>query len=155
MAPDVSLEECSRLVRAMNLKNAAAGLRYGGGKTVIFGDSKMPRSDKERLIRTLAPALRNVEEYVFAPDIGTDEECIGWVRDEIGRVVGLPRELGGIPLDEISATGFGLAHIAEVPQDYVDLRLDGATVAIQGFGAVGGKAAHFLTLKSSVSPARS
>jgi glutamate dehydrogenase (NAD(P)+) len=144
MAPDVRLEECFRLARAMPLKNAAAGLPHGGGKAVIFGDPKMPKSDKERLVRGLAQALRNVEEYIFAPDMGTDEECMAWVRDEIGRVVGLPHELGGIPLDEIGATGFGLAHVAEVAQKYADLTLDGATVVIQGFGAVGGKAAYFL-----------
>jgi glutamate dehydrogenase (NAD(P)+) len=150
MAPDVSLEECFRLARAMTLKNAAAGLPHGGGKAVIFGNPKMPKPDKEHLIRGLAQALRNVEEYIFAPDMGTDEECMAWVKDEIGRVVGLPRELGGIPLDEIGATGFGLAHVAEVAQDYADLRLDGAKVVIQGFGAVGGKAAHFFGKRGAV-----
>jgi glutamate dehydrogenase (NAD(P)+) len=150
MAPDVSLEECFRLARAMTLKNAAAGLPHGGGKVVVASDPKLPQADKERLIRGLAQALRNVEEYIFAPDMGTDEECMAWVRDEIGRVVGLPRELGGIPLDEIGATGFGLAHVAEVAQEYADVRLDGATVVIQGFGAVGGKAAHFLSERGAV-----
>ena len=38
MAPDVSLDECFRLARGMTLKNAAAGLPHGGGKSVIFGD---------------------------------------------------------------------------------------------------------------------
>ena len=42
MAPDVSLEECFRLARAMTLKNAAAGLAHGGGKSVIFADPRMP-----------------------------------------------------------------------------------------------------------------
>jgi glutamate dehydrogenase/leucine dehydrogenase len=39
MAPDVSLEECFRLARAMTFKNAAAGLPHGGGKSVIFKNS--------------------------------------------------------------------------------------------------------------------
>jgi glutamate dehydrogenase (NAD(P)+) len=38
MAPDVSAEECFRLARAMTLKNAAAGLPHGGGKSVIFAN---------------------------------------------------------------------------------------------------------------------
>ena len=38
MAPDVSIEECFRLARAMTMKNAAAGLRHGGGKSVLYGD---------------------------------------------------------------------------------------------------------------------
>ncbi len=42
MAPDVSLEECARLARAMTLKNAAAGLPHGGGKSVIAADPRMP-----------------------------------------------------------------------------------------------------------------
>ena len=43
MAPDVSTRECARLARAMTLKNAAAGLPHGGGKSVILGD---PATDK-------------------------------------------------------------------------------------------------------------
>ena len=144
MAPDVSVEECFRLARAMTFKNAAAGLPHGGGKVVLYGDPKMPRADKERLIRGLAQALRYAEDYVFAPDMGTDEECMAWVKDEIGRVVALPREVGGIPLDEIGATGFGLGHVADVAQEFAGIQLDRARVVIQGFGAVGSHAARFL-----------
>ena len=46
--------------------------------------------------------------------MGTDELAMGWIKDEIGRAVGLPREIGGIPLDEIGATGFGLASAIDV-----------------------------------------
>jgi glutamate dehydrogenase (NAD(P)+) len=150
MAPDVSVEECARLARAMTFKNAAAGLPHGGGKAVLFGDPKMPRGDKERLIRGMAQALRYAEDYIFAPDMGTDEECMAWIRDEIGRVVALPREVGGIPLDEIGATGFGLGHVADVAQEFADLALDGARVAIQGFGAVGSHAARFLQQRGAM-----
>ncbi len=58
MAPDVSTRECARLARAMTLKNAAAGLPHGGGKSVLFGDPKMHREEKERLIREFACALK-------------------------------------------------------------------------------------------------
>lgn len=144
MASDVSTEECFRLARAMTFKNAAAGLPHGGGKIVIRGDPHMPRPDKERLLRALAQALRTETTYVFAPDMGTDEECMGWIRDEVGRVVGLPRELGGIPLDEIGATGWGLRHATEVAARFCGMSLAGARVAVQGFGAVGVHAARFL-----------
>jgi glutamate dehydrogenase (NAD(P)+) len=150
MAPDVSTGECFRLARAMTLKNAAADLPHGGGKAVLFGDPKMPARDKETLLRALASALRDVQEYIFAPDMGTDEECMAWVRDEIGRAVALPRELGGIPLDEIGATGFGLAHVAEVAAQFCDCAIEGARVVIQGFGAVGKHAARFLAEKGAV-----
>lgn len=150
MAPDVSTEECFRLARAMTLKNAAAGLSHGGGKAVLYGDPKMPRADKERLVRGLACALRDVHEYIFGPDMGTDEECMAWVKDEIGRAVGLPRELGGIPLDKIGATGWGISQVADVALRYCDFPLVGARVVIQGFGAVGKHAARFLAEKGAI-----
>lgn len=150
IAPDVSSEECFRLARAMTLKNAAAGLRHGGGKAVLYGDPKMPKSEKEPRIRALACALSDMGEYIFGPDMGTDEECMAWVHDEMGRAVGLPREIGGIPLDEIGATGWGLSHATEVALEYCDFELAGARVVVQGFGAVGIHAARFLGAKGTV-----
>jgi glutamate dehydrogenase (NAD(P)+) len=85
MAEDVSAEECFRLARAMTLKNAAAGLRHGGGKSVLFGDPKMPRADKERLVRGFAAALGDISDYIFGPDMGTDEVAMSWVHDETTR----------------------------------------------------------------------
>jgi glutamate dehydrogenase (NAD(P)+) len=150
MASDVSLEECARLARAMTLKNAAAGLAHGGGKSVLFGDPKMAREQKQALMRGFAHALRNETDYIFGPDMGSDETCMAWIKDEIGRAVGLPREIGGIPLDEIGATGWGVAHAAEVAAPFAKLALRGARVAIQGFGAVGKHAARFLAEKGAL-----
>lgn len=150
MAPDVTTEECVRLARAMTMKNAAAGLPHGGGKIVIQGDPRMPEADKAELLRCLASALRTEEDYVFAPDMGTDEQCMAWIRDEVGRVVALPRELGGIPLDEIGATGWGLVNAAEVAASFAGFELAGARVVVQGFGAVGKNAARFLAEKGAV-----
>lgn len=149
MAPDVSLEECFRLARAMTFKNAAAGLTHGGGKAVIFADPKQPLAEKERLIRAFARAIRPLDEYVVGPDMGTDERCMGWIHDEIGRAVGLPPALGGIPLDEIGATGFGLVVAIDVARTQVGLELAGARVAVQGFGAVGKHVARFLAQRGS------
>ena len=150
MALDVSLEECVRLARAMTLKNAAAGLPHGGGKSVIFADPSMSAPEKEQIMRAFACAIGDIADYIPGPDIGTDEQCMGWVKDEIGRSVGLPREIGGIPLNEIGATGFGLAAAAIVAKDYCGLDLKGARVAIQGFGAVGRHAARFLAGQGAV-----
>ncbi len=144
MAPDVSTAECFRLARAMTLKNAAAGLPHGGGKSVLYGDPGMPVERKEPLVRAMACALRGCDDYIFGPDMGTDETCMAWVRSEIGRAVGLPTEVGGIPLDELGATGFGLCHAAEVATRDLDFGLDGARVVVQGFGSVGLHAARFL-----------
>lgn len=150
MAPDVSTEECFRLARAMTMKNAAADLPHGGGKVVVYGDPKMLKDEKSLKLRALASALRTEESYIFAPDMGTDEECMAWIRDEIGRVVALPRELGGIPLDEIGATGWGLSHAADVATGFCNFELVGARFAIQGFGAVGKHTARFLTNRGAV-----
>jgi glutamate dehydrogenase (NAD(P)+) len=144
MAPDVTTAECVRLARAMTLKNAAAGLPHGGGKSVLYGDPRMPSVRKEHLIRAFAHALRHETDYIFGPDMGTDEGCMAWVKDEIGRAVGLPAALGGIPLDEIGATGWGIRHAAEAAAPHCQLDLRGARVAIQGFGAVGKHSARFL-----------
>ncbi len=145
MVADGSLEECRRLARAMSLKNAAAGLAHGGGKSVLCADPKLPADRKEELIRAMACALANCDDYIIGPDMGTDETCMGWVHDEIGRAVGLPRELGGIPLDEIGATAWGLRHSIEVAAEFADLELAGARVVIQGYVNVGRPAARFLT----------
>jgi glutamate dehydrogenase (NAD(P)+) len=150
MAPDVSVEECFRLARAMTLKNAAAGLPHGGAKSVIFGDPKMAVTDKERLIRGFASAIRDMVDYIPGPDMGTNETAMAWVQDEIGRSVGLPREIGGIPLDEIGATGLGVAVAAEVAQEFCDVTLRGARVVVQGFGAVGMHAARFLAERGAI-----
>lgn len=150
MAVDVSTEECFRLARAMTMKNAAAGLAHGGGKSVLRGDPKMAPERKAALVRTFAHALRGETDYIFGPDMGTDETCMAWVKDEIGRAVGLPAAIGGIPLDEIGATGWGLANAAEVAAPRCGLAIAGARVAVQGFGAVGRHAARFLVEKGAV-----
>lgn len=150
MAKDISVEEVFRLARAMTFKNAAAGLRHGGGKSGIIGDPTMPHEQKERLVRAFGRAIADVEEYIPGPDMGIDEACMAYLQDEIGRCVGLPRVLGGIPLDTIGATGYGVAIAAEVAEEMAGLPLAGARVVIQGFGAVGKHAARFLAERGAV-----
>ena len=150
IAPDVSTRECVRLARAMTLKNAAAGLPHGGGKVVLYGDPKMPKEKKELLMRGLAQSLKEIDQYIFAPDMGTNEECMAWIKDEVDRVVGLPREIGGIPLDEIGATGWGLHHVTQIALQHLGIPMDGVKVAVQGFGSVGKNVAYFLAKAGAV-----
>ncbi len=147
MAPDLTTTEIRRLARAMTLKNAAAGLPHGGGKAGIIADPKT--EGKERLIRTFARAIECLHDYTPGPDMGTDECCMAYIFDEIKRAVGLPRVLGGIPLDEIGSTGFGVAECAEIAKDYINLDLNGARLVIEGFGNVGKNAARFLGEKGA------
>ena len=150
MAVDATAEEAFRLARAMTFKNAAAGLRHGGGKAVIIADPRMPAAEKESHVRAFARAIAPVTDYIPGPDMGTDETCMAWIQDEIGRCVGLPAALGGIPLDEVGATGFGVAVCVETATRFSGVRADGARIAIQGFGSVGQHAARFLCGKGAV-----
>ncbi len=151
IAPDVTVEEAFRLARAMTLKNAAAGLPHGGGKSVILGDPEgMSEDHKEKLIRAFACTIKEIADYIPGPDMGTDEHCMAWIKEETGRAVGLPSEKGGIPLDEIGATGYGLSVCAEIAKDFCDLSLSGAKVVVQGFGSVGMNVALFLEEKGAL-----
>jgi glutamate dehydrogenase/leucine dehydrogenase len=110
----------------------------------------LPAKNKEQLVRTFASAICDLSDYVPGPDMGTDETCMGWIKDETGRAVGLPAAIGGIPLDEIGATGFGLASCADVASNFIGLELKGARIVVQGFGAVGKHAARFLMKMGAV-----
>lgn len=146
MTPTVNTEEVFRLARAMTWKNALAGIPHGGGKAGIIADPRnMTLERKETLIRQFARGIETLNQYIPGPDMGTDETAMAWVRDEIRRSVGLSSVLGGIPLDQVGATGFGLAVCAEVAQHFAEIELKGSTVCIQGFGNVGQHAARYLT----------
>lgn len=148
VSPRVTVDEVKRLARTMTLKNSIAGLAHGGGKAGMVID---PRSDrKEHCFRVFSQAIGSLEEYIPGPDMGSDERCMAWVFDEISRAVGLPEEVGGLPLDKLGATGFGLAECAEVACPYAGVKLRGARVAIQGFGSVGKAAARFLSQKGAL-----
>ena len=148
MSPTVTTQEVCRLARTMTLKNSIAGLPHGGAKAGIVADPGDPR--KERIFRVFARLMRDLTEYIPGPDMGCDETSMAWIRDETGRSVGLPEELGGLPLDKLGATGFGLAECAEVAAPFAGLELPGARIAIEGFGSVGKAAARFLAAKGAV-----
>ena len=146
---DVSVREVARLARAMTLKNAVAGLPHGGGKSGIVAPPGMPPAEHERIMRAFARSIAQLTDYVPGPDMGTTETSMAYVHDEIGRAVGLPAVLGGVPLDEMGATGFGVAVCAEVLSQGKVVDLAGARVIIQGFGAVGSNAARELALRGA------
>jgi len=148
VSPSVNRGEMLRLARAMTLKNSIAGLPHGGGKAGIIAAPDDPK--KELYFRIFARQIRNMHEYIPGPDMGSNEEAMAWVYDEIERAVGLPEELGGIPLDRLGATGFGLAVCADTASAHAGIDLAGARIAIQGFGSVGRAAARFLVEKGAV-----
>lgn len=148
VAADVTLEEVKRLARTMTMKNSIAGLPHGGGKAAILIPPSDPR--KEHCFRVFALAIKELHEYIPGPDMGSNEACMAWIHDEIGRASGLPEELGGLPLNKLGATGFGVAECAEVACRHISMPLAGAKVAIEGFGSVGKMAARFLSERGAV-----
>lgn len=147
VAPTVTVQEVVRLARTMTLKSAVAGLPHGGGKSGIITDPKDPRI--EQIFRSFARMIRDLREYIPAPDMGCDERSMTWIQDEIGRVCGLPENRGGLPLDKLGATGFGLAECAEVACAQIGMEISSARFAIQGFGSVGTAVARTLTAKGA------
>lgn len=144
MTPDVTPAEVLRLARAMTLKNAAVGLPHGGAKSGIAVPYELGPRRKEAVVRAFAARIAHLTEYWPGPDMGTDETAMAWIYDEIGRCVGRPAAIGGIPLDTLGATAFGLVVCAEVLHDAGMLRIPGCRVAVQGFGAVGRNVALML-----------
>ena len=148
VSPQVTIREVARLARTMTIKNALAGISHGGGKSGIIADPKA--ADMEHLFRTFGRMIRELHEYIPGPDMGSNEDSMAWIYDETGRAVGLPAEIGGIPLDRLGATGFGIAECAEVACPYAGIGLKGSRVVIQGYGSVGRAAARFLSAKGAV-----
>ncbi|HBG04380.1 MAG: glutamate dehydrogenase [Geobacteraceae bacterium GWC2_58_44] len=148
VSPTVTMQEVCRLARTMTLKNSIAGLAHGGAKAGIVAHPDNP--NKERVFRVFARMMRELTEYIPGPDMGCNETSMAWIHDETGRSVGLPEELGGLPLDKLGATGFGVAECAEVAASFADIKLSGARFVIEGFGSVGKAAARFLAAKGAV-----
>ena len=109
MAPDVSVEECFRLARAMTWKNAAAGLPHGGGKSVIFGDPR--HAGRPKGSRSCAPLRApSATSPTTSPGRTWERTSSAWAgsRTRPAAPSVCPSAVGGIPLDQIGATGFGL-----------------------------------------------
>jgi glutamate dehydrogenase (NAD(P)+) len=144
MSPHLTIVEVARLARTMTYKWACVDLFHGGAKAGIVGDPNSP--DKERVLRAWARALSNEipSDYVAGLDMGLTEADAAIIQDELGdrgAAVGTPAELGGVPYDELGVTGFGVAEATCAAAAHADTTLQGARVAIQGFGAVGRAAA--------------
>jgi len=151
MASNMGRNEVNRLARVMTLKNSAACLPYGGGKSgLVINDPAHFRDRNLRtgLIEKFADALFELENYVPAADMGTDEQDIQAIYEhhsrKLGKKVherggaGRPAEYGGIPIDEWELTAHGLFAAAQTLEDLLDnFKLNNSKIIIQGFGNVG------------------
>jgi glutamate dehydrogenase (NAD(P)+) len=155
--PDVTLEEVSALAAWMTWKCAVVNIPYGGGKGGIECDpTKMSRGEVERLTRRYAADLSDLfgpESDVPAPDVNTNEQVMAWFvdtfsmherRTEYAVVTGKPLEVGG-SLGRREATGRGVMLCVREMCRHLKFPLQGARVAVQGFGNVGSVSADLLS----------
>jgi glutamate dehydrogenase (NAD(P)+) len=148
-APDVNLGEVAALAMLMTWKCAIVGLPFGGAKGGVRVDpTLLSRSEKQRVTRRYTTEILNFigpNKDIPAPDMGTDEQTMAWIMDtysqQVGHsepavVTGKPPALGG-SVARREATGRGMVSLLPAAADRAGLVVDGATVAIQGFGNVG------------------
>ena len=152
--PDVALGEVAALAMWMNWKCALMDLPYGGGKGGIACDPRtMTIGELERLTRRytmeMIPFI-SPETDVMAPDMGTNEQTMGWIADTYSTHAGhlVPSIVTGKPIalqgskGRTQATGYGVAFCACKTMETRGLPVQGATAVIQGFGNVGSHAAY-------------
>ncbi|MHB1610603.1 MAG: Glu/Leu/Phe/Val dehydrogenase dimerization domain-containing protein [Sulfobacillus sp.] len=130
-----------RLSRGMTYKNAAMGLDLGGGKSVIWADSRQDKS--EALFRAFGRLIQSLGgRYITAEDVGINADDMAVVARETEFVGGL-KETSGDP-SPATAVGVleGMKAAAKTVWGTDDL--SGKTVAIQGLGHVGSILAKML-----------
>jgi glutamate dehydrogenase (NAD(P)+) len=154
--PDVSLDEVTALAAWMTWKCAVAQLPFGGGKGGIVCDpSRMSKRELEALTRRYVAEIIDAigpEKDVPAPDVNTNDQVMAWFMDtysmhvghtETAVVTGKPVEMGG-SLGRREATGRGVMITTREAAKHRQLAIQGATVAVQGFGNVGSVSADLL-----------
>jgi len=149
---DVTLSEVMALSAWMSVKNAAVNVPYGGAKGGIRVDPKtLSRGELERLTRRYTSEiglLIGPSKDIPAPDVNTNGQIMAWMMDTYsmnvgatatGVVTGKPVDLGG-SLGRVEATGRGVFTVGVEAAKLTGLTIEGARVAVQGFGNVGGTA---------------
>ncbi len=160
MLPDVTPATVHNLARGMTLKNAAADLPYGGGKSGIVAEYGLSPDEHHQVISGFAKLLyRYREVYLPGPDVGTNDADMKIIAIESGldNAVSKPLEMGGNRIDELGAAAGGVIIaldelLREMPRlsslaQFENLEVpapEDLSVLIQGCGAVGAHAARFL-----------
>lgn len=132
-----ALQDVLRLSRGMTFKAAISGLKLGGGKAVIIGDSKTTKT--ESLMRRFGQYVDSLGgRYITAEDVGMSTKDMEYVRMETKHVTGIPESMGGSG-DPSPVTAFGvyMGMKAAAKYKWGSDKLDGRTVVLQGVGHVG------------------
>ena len=129
-----AITDALRLSRAMTYKSAMANLPFGGGKTVIIGDSY---SDKTpALFRAVGRFVEQLNgRYIIAEDVGTSVEDMVYINETTSYVAGLPGGSGDP--SPLTALGIYESIRAAVAYRLGKSSLKGMKVAVQGLGHVG------------------
>ncbi len=148
-SPLVTKEEVQALAMWMTWKCAVVQVPYSGGKGGIICDpTKMSVKEIEKLTRRYTYQMMNVfgaKKDIPAPDVNTSAREMAWIYDtysmnkgysELGVVTGKPVEVGGSK-GRAAATGRGVFFSSREALKKKNIPLEGATIAIQGFGNVG------------------
>lgn len=151
--PDVTLEEVMALSAWMTVKNAAVNLPYGGAKGGIRLDPKsLSLKELEKVTRRYTSEIGMIigpTQDIPAPDVNTNGQIMAWMMDTYsmnvgatatGVVTGKPIALGG-SLGRVAATGRGVFVVGREAMRRLNINMEGARVAVQGFGNVGSVAA--------------
>jgi glutamate dehydrogenase (NAD(P)+) len=154
--PATNLDEITALAMWMTWKCALVGVPFGGAKGGLSIDPHgLRRGELERLTRRYVEEilpLLGPERDVPAPDVGTDEQTMGWIMDSYssfvghsvpGVVTGKPLALGG-SVGRAAATSSGVQIVTLAALAHADKSPQECTVAVQGFGKVGALAAQYL-----------
>jgi glutamate dehydrogenase (NAD(P)+) len=154
--PATDLDEVRALAMWMTWKCALVNVPFGGAKGGVTVDPRRLSADElQRVTRRFATELQGVigpEVDIPAPDVGTNAQTMAWIMDTVsmhaghtvpGVVTGKPVGLGGSE-GRADATGMGVMFTAERALREAGIDLDGATVAVQGFGNVGEAAARLI-----------
>ena len=131
---EAALNDVLRLAQGMTYKNALAGLKMGGGKSVIISDNRI--ADRERFFRTHGRFIEKLGgSYVTAEDVGTSPQDMEYVNMETRHVAGLLK--GGGDPSPFTARGVFRGIQAAAQYCWSNSSLADKTVAIQGCGNVG------------------
>ena len=131
MLADVDTREVARLARAMTWKFAVCGVRYAGAKAGI----RFEGGDRDAVLAAYRRALTPFRDvFLTGPDMGTNPA--DFVTAELGELPLWAQSHEGLGMDDL-ATGHGVKAAAEAALVHLGRGLEGATVAIEGFGKVG------------------
>jgi len=143
LAPDVSVAEVAVLARSMTYKFAALGERVGGAKAGVRGDPA-DRAGKAALMARFCAEVRPLTDagrFLTGPDMGTAEEDFAPLRERRAAPAAIRAAVAGVPFEDL-LTGYGVAVAAETALGGAAEGWHGHSVAIEGFGKVGGGVAR-------------